>query len=462
MKYNNPEPVSVLVVDDESYIVEMLSSYLVEHGYRVEGFTNPLEALERYRQKTFDLIVTDLKMDEMSGTELVDQIRQKNADTLIIIMTGFASIQSAIRAIQQEVYDYLQKPFKLAEINAVVGRAAEKLLLQRENEALRRRIDQMLADITLLYDVSNILYQVPAYETAMDMVLDTLSEGIDITSAAIFKYDETHKRFAMTHCRGIWDALEDGFGFQSDSECCGNQISVDHATVISNPAAGWSFDGIPLTVDTNLEHCILIPIQFHNRTVGYLGVFNATHLIYDEDETIKLFSVLATQMAPLFHSRSVDYKSDKVAVDQVIKSGPLLVQDTLTSLASFENYSFLLMKLVSPNTSVEEDSSLPEIDVDHVFEPAKAVFSGEGVTLRQYFDTLFVGVRNWNLVSLELSQEKARSRIEASLLEQTGENRGYSVVMATVNFPRDGANSADLYRLLVNRLLMANSSMIIN
>ncbi|PJA54403.1 MAG: hypothetical protein CO167_04075, partial [Candidatus Marinimicrobia bacterium CG_4_9_14_3_um_filter_48_9] len=177
MKYNPAEPVSVLVVDDEIYIVDMLTSYLVEHGYIVEGYTNPLEALERYRQKTFDLIVTDLKMDEMSGTELVDQIRQKNADTLIIIMTGFASIQSAIRAIQQEVYDYLQKPFKLAEINAVIGRAAEKLLLQRENEALHRRIDQMLADITLLYDVSNILYQVPAYETAMDMVLDTLSEG---------------------------------------------------------------------------------------------------------------------------------------------------------------------------------------------------------------------------------------------------------------------------------------------
>ena len=462
MKYNPAEPVSVLVVDDEIYIVDMLTSYLVEHGYIVEGYTNPLEALERYRKKTFDLIVTDLKMDEMSGTELVDQIRQKNADTLIIIMTGFASIQSAIRAIQQEVYDYLQKPFKLAEINAVIGRAAEKLLLQRENEALHRRIDQMLADITLLYDVSNILYQVPAYETAMDMVLDTLSEGIDITSAAIFKYDESEQRFVMTHHRGVWDVLEDGFGFRSDSEVCGKKLSLEDATVISSPASGWWFDGTQLEIETELEHCIMIPVQFQNRTVGYLGIFNAGHLIYEEDETVKLFSVLATQIAPLFNGHNTGTRSEKVSTDRLTVSGHHLIQDTVKSLASFENYSFLLMKLVSPNTTGEEDSGLPEIDIDKVFESVRTVFSGEGVTQRQYFDTLFVGVRNWNLVSLELAQEKARSRIEASLIEHTGEGSGYSVVMATVNFPRDGVSSADLYQLLVNRLMMANNSMIIS
>lgn len=454
-------PVSVLVVDDESYIVEMLTNYLAEHGYIVEGYTNPLEALERYREKTFDLIVTDLKMDEMSGTELVDQIRTKNADTLIIIMTGFASIQSAIRAIQQEVYDYLQKPFKLAEIKSVIGRAAEKLLLQRENEALRRQIDQMLADITLLYDVSNILYQVPVFETAMDMVLDTLSEGIDITSAAIFRFSGQTKWFEMTHGRGIWESLGAQFSFNSESTFCGRAIRSDQVTVISNPTDGWTLDGETLKSENELNHCILIPVKYQNMTVGFLGIFNARHLIYKEDDSIKLFSVLATQIAPLFNELMPNGKQEKVRDSHIAKSGQALVQDTIRSLAPFENYSFLLMKLVPPGINGEEDGQLSEIEAEKVFEPAHEVFTGEGVILRQYFDTVFIGVKNWDLVSLNLAQEKARSLIESRLNDKPGASGGYSVALATVTYPRDANSGTALYRLLVNRLLNAGSGICI-
>lgn len=460
----NPKPetpITVLVVDDESYIVEMLTAYLVEHGYNVEGYTNPLEALDRYREKTFDLIVTDLKMDEMSGTELVDQIREKHADTLIIIMTGFASIQSAIRAIQQEVYDYLQKPFKLAEMNTVIRRAADKLLLQRENEALHRRIDKMLADITLLYDVSNILYQVPLFETAMDMVLDTLSEGIQVTSAAIFRYELATHQFIMTHRRGIWESLGDGFGFTAESTICSQRISLEQATVVSDPADGWNLDNQPLQTEGEQEQCMLIPIQYQNTTVGFLGLFNAIHPIYEEDDALKLFSVLTTQIAPLFHELHAGENSQMPGSSEIVKPGHQVVQETIETLGTQDTYTFLLMKLVPAIPDPDEDRVVLEMDKGDIFKPAGDIFTGEGVTMRQYFDTLFVGVRNWDTVSLELAQAKARSRIEAGLNDEHSAN-DFSVVQATVNYPRDGKDGADLHRLLVNRLMNAATRVSIN
>ncbi|MCF7801458.1 MAG: response regulator [Candidatus Marinimicrobia bacterium] len=461
MSHELTSPVTVMVVDDESYIVEMLTAYLEDHGYDVEGYTNPLEALDRYRQKTFDLIVTDLKMDEMSGTELVDQIRKKDADTLIIIMTGFASIQSAIRAIQQEVYDYLQKPFKLAEINAVIGRAAEKLLLQRENDALHRRIDKMLADITLLYDVSNILYQVPTFETAMDMVLDTLSEGIKVTSAAIFKYETATKRYDMTHARGIWESLGEGFGFTAESTICNQQISPAQATVVSNPPDGWRLNDQTLRTDGELEQCILIPIQYQNSTVGFLGICNGGHPIYEKDDAVKLYSVLATQIAPLFHETYSHGSAHELSAAEITEPGHLVVQDAIQNLGPHDTQSFFLMKLMPHSQNAGEDEINLEIHGERLFEPIRDIFTGEGITMRQYFDTLFVGVRNWDTVSLELAQEKARSRLEAELNDNPPAS-DYSVVLATVNYPRDGRDGAGLYRLLVKRILNANNRLLID
>ncbi|MFQ6614669.1 MAG: response regulator, partial [Fidelibacterota bacterium] len=99
----NKTPISICVVDDENSIVELLNTYFTGKGYLVHGFTASTEAREFLKQNTVDIVFTDLKMPEISGLDIVDTVKEYQKDTMVIIFTGYASIDSAIRALQQGV-----------------------------------------------------------------------------------------------------------------------------------------------------------------------------------------------------------------------------------------------------------------------------------------------------------------------------------------------------------------------
>ena len=138
-----------------------------------------------------------------------------------------------------------------------------------------------------------------------------------------------------------------------------------------------------------------------------------------------------------------------------------MVQDALHTLGPSDTQSFILMKLIPPNDVPDESELIPRIDSENIFNPVRDIFQGDGISLHQYFDTMFIGVKNWDLVSLELALEKARSQMETSLNHENVKD-GYSVVYATASYPREGHDSSHLYRLLVNRLMSANNKQFIN
>jgi len=130
-------------VDDEPPIRELLVEYFRERGHEVTALANGDEAiheLER-RASAYSLVITDLQLPGTDGLGVLKTARNLNPGAMVIIITGYASIESAIAAVRLGAYDYLTKPFSLGQLDVIVQRAAERQALEAENRQLTRQIE---------------------------------------------------------------------------------------------------------------------------------------------------------------------------------------------------------------------------------------------------------------------------------------------------------------------------------
>jgi DNA-binding NtrC family response regulator len=131
---------SVLLVDDEPDALDACFQALGKVHYLVDTAASPREALEKVRARPYDAAVVDLKMPQMSGIELLQAIRRIDPDVAVIVVTGYASIETAVEAMREGACDYLSKPFTPEELRLGVRKALERQELLRENQELRERI----------------------------------------------------------------------------------------------------------------------------------------------------------------------------------------------------------------------------------------------------------------------------------------------------------------------------------
>jgi two-component system, sensor histidine kinase and response regulator len=132
----------VLIVDDESAQMKALCETLTIEGYSTMGFVSGRQALETLREQDFDLLLTDLMMPEIDGIELLKTAREISPDLVCVMMTGHATIDTAVKAMQAGALDYIVKPFKLNAILPVLNRALAVRRLRRTNAELEQRIKE--------------------------------------------------------------------------------------------------------------------------------------------------------------------------------------------------------------------------------------------------------------------------------------------------------------------------------
>lgn len=131
---------SILIVDDDEAICEVLATYLRPLGYHLRVAHTGNSALAALREESPDVALLDLRLTDMSGQEIHRQIRERHLDTEVIIVTGFASLDSAIDAIKSGAFDYIVKPFKLGEIGISVRNALDRIGLKKKNRELTEKV----------------------------------------------------------------------------------------------------------------------------------------------------------------------------------------------------------------------------------------------------------------------------------------------------------------------------------
>ena len=148
MNFSQPsDTIQILIAEDDDSFREMIQDFLKTPQRIIFSFKNGQEAIQALRKGRFDLVISDLMMPGADGMEVLREAKERNPDSVVILVTGYASLDSALRAIRGGAYDYIRKPFKLDELEIVVKNACEKILLVRENKGLLRRLREALEEM---------------------------------------------------------------------------------------------------------------------------------------------------------------------------------------------------------------------------------------------------------------------------------------------------------------------------
>lgn len=117
----------VMIVDDEPIVGKRLGPALEKNGFEVESFLDPSQAMTRLKEQDFDIVVTDFRMEELDGIQVLTQIMESSPDTRVILITGYATVEVAREALVKGAFDFIAKPFKPRELRAVINKAALSL-----------------------------------------------------------------------------------------------------------------------------------------------------------------------------------------------------------------------------------------------------------------------------------------------------------------------------------------------
>lgn len=161
----------ILVVDDEKDICKALEFLLRSEGYAVTLAYSGEEAIEKMKKESFDVVITDLKMDKLDGVAVLEKAKELSSDTAVVIMTAFASVESAVATMKKGASDYIVKPFLNEEIKITIKRVLEQKRLLAENIALRRQLSQRMGCMEFV-----------ANSEAMLRVIDTIEKVIPTKS----------------------------------------------------------------------------------------------------------------------------------------------------------------------------------------------------------------------------------------------------------------------------------------
>ena len=142
--------IRILLIDDETIALTNLTHVLQREGYAVTACKDGESGLAELKRADFDLVLSDLKMPGIDGMAVLREVRARHPDVPVIMITGHASLDSAVEAMKAGAYHYLAKPFRLAEAREVVRAALELRRVKRENQDLKLRIEQLQNPHTLI------------------------------------------------------------------------------------------------------------------------------------------------------------------------------------------------------------------------------------------------------------------------------------------------------------------------
>ena len=143
--------IKILIVDDDKVVADILRDLLSENGERaVDVCYDGLSAIETIQKNLYDLLIVDLVMPRVGGLDLLKYSKRVNPDIIVIIITGYASLETAIMAIKEGAYDYIRKPCNLEEIRIIVKNAIDRIRLHRENKELVKKLQDAYHELMVL------------------------------------------------------------------------------------------------------------------------------------------------------------------------------------------------------------------------------------------------------------------------------------------------------------------------
>jgi DNA-binding NtrC family response regulator len=205
--------ISILIVDDEASVRDSLNNWFIEDGYQVACAADAKEALSLLESKSFDIVLADIKMPGMDGLEMHRRIKVLNKDAIVIIMTAFASVDTAVQALKDGAYDYVTKPFDPDDLSHLIRNATKHISLKTENDALRNKVVS-LENVEDIIGVSEPMMKVfkeiesVAQSNSSVIITGESGTGKELIARAIH-FNSPRKYFSLVsvHCGALTESL---------------------------------------------------------------------------------------------------------------------------------------------------------------------------------------------------------------------------------------------------------------
>jgi len=291
----------ILVVDDEVVIRELMTDILIDEGYEVESAANGKEALKLIQSRPdFVVLFTDIMMPEMDGIQLIREARKISPNLVPIVMTGYATLESARAAVKEGAYDYVVKPFNLSEIKLAVSNALERCRLTSENTRLR--------EITDLFNISEKIASIRDEDELLDYILDAALSRVDAEAGSVMVVSEDGELLKVVRSRGL-AATSQNMVVRREGSISGWVAENVQPLIIGEPGQelqlgklrrkfqGGTFISVPLERKTNAMDPMMLKSEGLPRVVAVLNATGKRNGGRFTDTDLKALSIVANHAA---------------------------------------------------------------------------------------------------------------------------------------------------------------------
>jgi len=297
------EAEKILIVDDETAAREVVQEILEREGYQAIAVGSGDEALRMAEGEGFDLLLADIAMPKMDGLELTQRFRQISPETICIMITGYASIETAQAAMRQGVFDYISKPFDRAELCAAVARALRQ----------KRKTADESSRLNELYRASQSMVTSVEQREMLDFALSVAVHQTRSSSGAILLFDTSRQGLMIAAAWGTWEpatkvanmVLERGIDKWIAEMNCPLLYTDAAQHPLFNQVRQFTPEQPLFAATSKGVEMLLLPIKGERETFGVLSVYREgeTELLGWSD--LELLTILATQAGLSVKSRQL-------------------------------------------------------------------------------------------------------------------------------------------------------------
>ncbi len=307
----------ILVVDDEERMCESMRALLSQEGYEVDTALDGIEAIKKAQKGRFDMVITDLRMSPIDGIKVLEGVKEASPQTLIVILTAYATLDSAIEAIGKGAYDYLMKPVEFPDLKKTVERGMEKLEWERRQRELMIELreknillEQRLRELDAVYEASTSLISVLKLDDSLERIVNLAADVLGAKLGSLMILDEKGKYLTIKAAKG----LEEDIIRQTRQK-------------VEGSISGWvAQKGEPLLVEDieldprfrrlnrqkyETKSLLSVPLKIKGKILGVLNMNNKSSGDPFNKSDLRLLSTFASQAALAIENAALFEESRK-------------------------------------------------------------------------------------------------------------------------------------------------------
>jgi signal transduction histidine kinase/DNA-binding response OmpR family regulator len=293
----------ILVIDDEERMCDSLKALLTTVGYEVETAIDGDEALEIILSKEFDVILSDIKLPGKDGLELLREAKHKDPSSVVILMTAYASLESAVSAVSEGAYDYLLKPIDFSQLKLAVNRAIDKRNSDRAREQLveelqtkNRLLKRRIAEINALYRAGKSLSTTVELPELLSQIINLATTVIGAGTGSIMLLDEEHNVLRIQAAVGVEEEVIQETTLPLGSSIAGYVAQSGKPVIIEDIEKDKRFHREAKS-HYRSKSLLCVPLIVKNEILGVLNITDKTGEESFNRQDLKLLTTFASQAA---------------------------------------------------------------------------------------------------------------------------------------------------------------------